>query len=170
MISENEALQLIRNSGKRKHVIVVSQIMEELACRLGENAEEWKIVGLLHDLDHDETRDAPHQHGIVAAERLKGKLPEHCIHAIRAHDNRTGLKAESKLDKAVIAIDSLANLVEKTDKTANELDVTTFRAELEKVSLKKPWFKNNIWQCEEFGVRLDDFLRLGLNCMKEKKV
>jgi len=40
MISENEALQLIRNSGKRKHVIVVSQIMEELACRLGENAEE----------------------------------------------------------------------------------------------------------------------------------
>jgi len=91
--------------------------MEELARMLGENAEEWKIVGLLHDLDHDETRDALHEHGIVAAEKLKGKLPEHCIHAIRAHDSGTGLKTESKLDKALIASDSLANLIERTDRT-----------------------------------------------------
>jgi len=85
------------------------------------------------------------------------------------HDNRTGLKAESKLDKALIASDSLANLIEKTDKTANELNVMTLHAELKNVSLRKTWFKNNIWQCEEFGVRLDDFLRLGLNSMKEKR-
>jgi len=169
MISENEALQLIKNGSKYNHAIMVSQIMEELARTLGENAEEWKIVGLLHDLDHDETRDAPHQHGIVASEKLKGRLPEHCIHAIRAHDNRTGLKAESKLDKALVASDSLANLIEKMDKTANELSVTTLRVELESVSLRKTWFKNNVWQCEEFGVRLDDFLRLGLNFMKEKR-
>ncbi len=169
MISENEALQLIKNSSKYNHAIMASQIMEELARTLGENADEWKIVGLLHDLDHDETRDAPHQHGIVASEKLKGRLPEHCIHAIRAHDNRTGLKAESKLDKALVASDSLANLIEKMDKTASELSVTTLRVELESVSLKKTWFKNNIWQCEEFGVRLDDFLRLGLNFMKEKR-
>lgn len=169
MISENEALQPIKNSSKYNHAIMASQIMEELARTLGENADEWKIVGLLHDLDHDETRDAPHQHGIVASEKLKGRLPEHCIHAIRAHDNRTGLKAESKLDNALVASDSLANLIEKMDKTASELNVTTLRVELESVSLKKTWFKNNIWQCEEFGVRLDDFLRLGLNSMKEKR-
>lgn len=169
MISENDALQLIKNSGKYDHAIMVSLIMEELARMLGENAEEWKIVGLLHDLDYDETRNVPHQHGIVAAEKLKGKLPEHCIHAIRAHDNRTGLKAESKLDKALIASDSLANIVEKTGKTASELSVTALRAEVESVSLKETWYRNNIWQCKDFGVRLDDFLRLGLDCMKEKK-
>jgi len=45
----------------------------------------------------------------------------------------------------------------------------TLRAELESASLKKYWFKNNIWQCEEFGVKLGDFLRLGLIFMKEKK-
>ncbi len=169
MISENEAFQLIEKSSKYNHAIMVSQIMEELVRMLGENVEEWKIVGLLHDLDHDETRDAPHEHGIVAAEKLKGKLPEHCIHAIRAHDNRTGLKTESKLDKALIASDSLANLIERTDRTVNELNCMTLRAELESVSLKKYWFKNNIWQCEEFGVKLDDLLRLGLIFMKEKK-
>jgi putative nucleotidyltransferase with HDIG domain len=130
MISENEAFQLIKNSSKYNHAIMASQIMEELARMLGENAEEWKIVGLLHDLDHDETRDAPHQHGIVASEKLKGRLPDHCIHAIRSHDNRTGLKAESKLDKALVASDSLANPIEKMDKTSSELSVTTLRAEL----------------------------------------
>jgi putative nucleotidyltransferase with HDIG domain len=58
MISENEAFQLIKNSSKYNHAIMASQIMEELARMLGENAEEWKIVGLLHDLGHDETRVA----------------------------------------------------------------------------------------------------------------
>jgi len=60
MISENEALQLIKNSSKynHNHAIMASQIMEELARTLGENADKWKIVGLLHDLGHDETRDA----------------------------------------------------------------------------------------------------------------
>jgi putative nucleotidyltransferase with HDIG domain len=61
MISENEALQLIKNSSKYNHAIMVSQIMEELARIVGENAEEWKIVGLLHDLDYDETKDTPHR-------------------------------------------------------------------------------------------------------------
>ena len=170
MISESEALQLIRNKGKHGHAIVVSKIMEELARVLGENVEEWKIVGLLHDLDYDETRNDPHKHGTVAAEKLKRKLPEHCIHAIKAHDSRTGLKAESKLDKALIASDSLANLIEKMDKTSDDLNVTILRAELKKVSLKKTWFRNNIWQCREFGVRLDDFLRLGLKYIKENKM
>ena len=69
----------------------------------------------------------------------------------------------------MVASDSLANLIEKMDETASELSVTTLRAELKNVSLRKTWFKNNIWQCEEFGVKLDDFLRLGLIFMKEKK-
>jgi predicted hydrolase (HD superfamily) len=58
MISENESLQLIKNSSKYNHAIMASQIMEEIARTLGENADKWKIVGLLHDLGHDETRDA----------------------------------------------------------------------------------------------------------------
>jgi predicted hydrolase (HD superfamily) len=40
MISENEAFQLIKNSSKYNHAIMASQIMEELARMLGENAEE----------------------------------------------------------------------------------------------------------------------------------
>jgi hypothetical protein len=39
MISENEALQLIKNGSKYNHAIMVSQIMEEIAHMLGENAE-----------------------------------------------------------------------------------------------------------------------------------
>jgi predicted hydrolase (HD superfamily) len=78
------------------------------------------------------------------------------------------VKAESRLDKALIASDSLANIVERIGKTARDLNVTTLSAEVENISSKEPWYRNNIWQCEDFGVRLDDFLRLGLDYMKEK--
>lgn|GEM_PF-3657806 len=45
---------------------------------------------------------------------LKDKLPEKAVYAIKAHDYRTGFKPESMLDKALIAADSAAILMEKS--------------------------------------------------------
>jgi len=87
--------------------------MKKLSEKLSENSLEWELVGLLHDLDFDEVRSDMSKHGVVAAEKLKGKLPEHCLYAIKAHDYRTGFKPQSRLDKALIAVDSLAVLMNK---------------------------------------------------------
>jgi len=32
----------------------------------------WSLVGLLRDLDYDETKSARNKHGVVAAKRLEG--------------------------------------------------------------------------------------------------
>jgi putative nucleotidyltransferase with HDIG domain len=53
MISEDEAVQLIKNTSKYSHALIVSVIMAEMAEKLNENVKLWKVVGLLHDLDYD---------------------------------------------------------------------------------------------------------------------
>jgi hypothetical protein len=52
-------------------------------------------------------------HGVIASDRLKGKLPEACLYAIRAHDYRTRLAPRSKLDKALIVVDYATFLIDR---------------------------------------------------------
>jgi len=170
MISQEEALKLVRNTSRYAHALMVSRMMKELARVFGEDENEWVLVGLLHDLDYDEVKNDMRKHGVAAAEKLKERLPENCIHAIKAHDYRTGIKAKSKLDSALIATDSLASLIEKMGKTAKELTAEKLQAELESISVNRPWYKSNVLKCEEIGLRMDDFLRLCLNSLKERKM
>lgn len=148
MIPRDEALRLVRNTSKYAHALVVSIVMGGIARKFGEDEGEWELVGLLHDLDYDEVEDDMSLHGVVASERLKGRLPEKSLYAIKAHDYRTGFKPKSRLDTALIAADSLAVLIEKTGKKTEELDVETLRVELEKLSVNQPWHKSNIQKCE----------------------
>ena len=66
MISEEEAIQLIKNTSKYAHALLVSAIMAEMAEELKEDTRLWKIVGLLHDIDYDEVKGDMQKHGIVA--------------------------------------------------------------------------------------------------------
>ena len=170
MISLDEALRLVRDTSKYAHVLIVSVVMRGLARDLSEDEREWELVGLLHDLDFDEVRDDMRMHGVVASERLKGKLPENCLYAIKAHDYRTGFKPKSRLDEALITADSLAVLIEKTGKETEELDVEILLAELEKISVSQPWHKSNILKCEEIGLSLKEFLQLCLNSVRERGI
>jgi predicted hydrolase (HD superfamily) len=169
MISKEEAFNLVKNTSKFAHALVVSTMMRRLAERLGEDGRDWELVGLLHDLDYDETRGDMNRHGVVASERLKGRLPENCLYAIKAHDYRTGFEPKSKLDKALIATDSVAILMEKAGKTPEELDIEVLKAELKRISSEQPWYKSNIFKCREMGLSLDEFLKLCLESLKKPK-
>jgi len=170
MISRNEALRLVRDTSKYAHALIVSVMMRELARNLGEDELEWDLVGLLHDLDYDEVGDNMSMHGVVTSERLKGRLSEDCLYAIKAHDHRTGFKPKSRLDKALIAADSLAVLIEKTGKKPEELDVVRLRAELENISASQRWHKGNILKCEDIGLNLNEFLQLCLDSLREREL
>ncbi|RLE46953.1 MAG: phosphohydrolase, partial [Candidatus Methanomethylicota archaeon] len=60
MISREEALKLLRqklrNEKLIKHCIAVEAIMKKLAEYLGKDVNLWMLVGLLHDLDYEETK------------------------------------------------------------------------------------------------------------------
>ncbi|MBX5320396.1 MAG: HDIG domain-containing protein [Candidatus Bathyarchaeota archaeon] len=170
MMSEEEAIQLIKSTSKYAHALLVSAIMAEMAKELKEDIWLWKIVGLLHDLDYDEVKGDMQKHGIVTAEKLKERLPEKAVYAIKAHDYRTGVKPKSKLDKALIATDSAVVIIEKIMKAKKELTVKTFQAEITKASKTTSWHKSNIARCVEFGLSLNKFLQLCINSAKESEV
>jgi putative nucleotidyltransferase with HDIG domain len=169
MISQDEALRLVKNTSKYSHALMVSFMMKELARALNENEGEWMLVGLLHDLDYDKVKNDMTMHGSVAAETLEGKLSEECLYAIKAHDYRSGFEPKGKLDKALIAADSLVSIIERMGEKPEKLNVEKLRAELESISVTNPWYKSNVMKCEEIGLRIDEFLKLCLNSIKKGK-
>lgn len=168
VISWDEAVRLVRNSSKYDHVMRVSAIMKALARSLGEDVQEWRLVGLLHDLDYDEIGVDMSRHGVVAAEKLKGKLPEHCLYAIKAHDYRTEFKPENRLDKALVAVDAVAIVVERSWRTIEQLDATMLSEEVERASVSQPWFRDNVLLCRALGLDVNEFLRLCLASGKKQ--
>lgn len=158
MISKDEALKLIEKTSRCFHSLNVSDIMRKLAFKLGEDETKWELVGLLHDLDYDQVKNNWRKHGIVANEMLKGKLPDDCLYAIKSHDHRAGFKPKNNLDKALIIADSLAIVIEKMkDVTIN---FKILKAEIEKISVKEPWLKENILKCEEIGISGSELLKI----------
>ena len=173
MLTRQEALRLIEEhvSGvkKKRHMIAISAIMKELAKRLGMDEGKWELVGLLHDLDYDVIRGDMRKHGLVAAEMMQGKLPEECLHAIRSHDYRTGVKPESMLDKALIAADCVWGLIVRVALStshgkANEVKLNALGKALENKSFP-PFLKSGILMCRDFKLTLEDFLETALEAI-----
>ena len=162
MISKKEALELIKGTSRCSHALAVSVMMKALASRLGKNEELWELVGLLHDLDYDVTRGDMSKHGLVSTKMLKGRLPEHELYAIKAHDYRTGFKPRTSLDKALIATDTLENLLETSAKTC-EWSVESLMAEIDYASEEQPWIKSNLMKCKGAKIGLSEFLEICLS-------
>ena len=157
-ITRDEALKLIEGSSKHAHSRLASSIMRALAEFFHEDPDDWGLVGLLHDLDYDEIRGEMSRHGIVVAEMLEGRLSERAVHAIMAHDHRTGVRPESLLDESLIFADSLAVLMEDQALDASADESALDRA-LRDESEEKPWIRDNIRSyCERRGVSVPQIL------------
>lgn len=140
------------------HTLAVSKIMRKLAIKMGENETKWELVGLLHDIDYDLVRDDMSQHGILSSEKLKGKLPEDCLYAIKSHDYRKGFKPQNTLDKALSLADLLVWISEKGERkiaTIEDLDST-----IERIATKEPWLTEESLKYEELGFSKVELLKM----------
>jgi len=143
MIGREEAGRLIEYSSRYMHGVMTGRIMAVLAEALEEDAGLWETVGLLHDLDYDQTRVDAGRHGVVGAEVLAGRLPEEALHAIASHDHRSGLRPETLLDHSLILADALAILMEEVE-LRKPVSEWTFQMALLKVAGSKPWIRDLI--------------------------
>ena len=142
-ITEGEAHRLLEGSSKFFHSILVARIMEVLAVVFSAVPQDWGLVGLLHDLDHDETEDNPSQHGHRTTEMLSGRLPDASLRAIRAHDHRSGVKPVTVLDRALIFADNLAILIED-QKIKTPCTPTVLFEAVRNECQNKPWIAENV--------------------------
>lgn len=175
MIAREEALrrvkQHVRNQNLVKHMVAVSAIMRGLAERLDKNPNLWEEVGMLHDIDYEEVGSDWDRHGLVSAEMVADALPEDALHAIRAHNPRTGAEARSSMDVALLAADGLSGLVVATalmmpDKKLATVKARSLRRKLKDRSFARGVSRENIARCEELGISLEEFLAIGLNSMQ----
>lgn len=176
MITRDEELkrlgQHISNPVLVKHMIAVSAIMRGFANCLGEDTLLWEAVGMLHDIDYERVGEDWDRHGLVSAEMVADLMPNEALHAIRAHNERTGAKAENKIDIALIASDALSGLIIATalmmpDKKLASVKVSSLIKKFKDSSFARGVSREKLARCTELGIGLDEFLDIGLASMKQ---
>ena len=176
MISRDEAVELVRRNittpNLIKHVFAVEAIMRELAKRLNEDEKLWGLVGLLHDLDYEKTKDKPEEHTKITVELLKDILPPDALHAIRAHNfEYTGITPETKMDNALIAADALSGFIIAAalvmpNKKLAEVRIKTLKKKFKDKTFARGTGRNRIRRCELLGLDLPTFFEIGLTALQ----
>lgn len=104
--------QWVSNPALRIHMECVAACMGACAERMQpDQAERWKICGLLHDMDWEKhpTREE-HPFVGVAALRERG-VDEEILTAILGHAEYSGTPRESAVAKALFGVDELAGFI-----------------------------------------------------------
>jgi len=134
-----EALALFKEFNQSesllKHAYSVEGVMRYIARKMGENEEEWGIVGLVHDLDYERF---PEQHCQKSREILEERgWPEEYIRAVVSHGWGICSDVEPKtaIEKTLYAIDELTGLVTAVALIRPSRSV----ADLEAKSVMKKW-------------------------------
>lgn len=177
MISRDEAIKMvhrhIRTENLRKHLYAVAAIMRALAEKMDGDPDEWELTGLLHDIDYEETKDAPEYHGGRSAEMLQGLLPEHALRAIRAHNWRyTTIEPAAPLDHALIASDALSGLIVATalvmpHQRLAEVQPESVLKKFDDSSFARNIDRQRILRCRALGLDREDFVALALKALRD---
>lgn len=160
-----------KNKNLFKHVLAVEAVMRELADFLGKDVEKWGLVGLLHDLDYEETVNDPDRHTLVTEELLRQyNLDDDIIYAIKCHNNKAPIK--STMDRALYAADPVTGLVVAAtlmhpDKKLGSVDAEFVLRRFREKSFARGANREQIASCSELGLSLEQFTEISVRAMQK---
>lgn len=174
MIDRAAALELLRENAPDPHLVqhalASEAVLRALARHFGENEEVWGLTGLLHDWDYPRTASDPARHGLDAAERLAGVLPDEAVQAIRAHNAEgNGCAASGRFDVALRCGETVTGLISAAA-LVRPAGLDGMQASSLKKKMKDKAFAASvnraiIRQCTDMGLELDEFLTLSIEAM-----
>ena len=93
------------------------------------------------------------------------------VHAILCHNEVHGIPRETKLDKALFCADPLTGLIiaaalVSPDKKLAGLEAKSVRKRFKEKSFAAGANREQISQCSQIGIELDEFIELGLKAMQ----
>jgi putative nucleotidyltransferase with HDIG domain len=162
----------VQDKNMIKHMLATEAIMRALARKLGENEEEWGITGLIHDIDMELVEGDMSSHSKLSADIAKELgANETMTHAILCHNETHGVPRETKLDKALFCADPLSGLITaaalvRPDKL-NGLTTKSVMKRFREKSFAAGVNREQVAQCQEIGLDLEEFISLGIEAMKE---
>ncbi|HEX2097327.1 MAG TPA: HD domain-containing protein [Solirubrobacterales bacterium] len=96
----------------RRHVLGVEAAMRAYARKYGEDEELWGVTGILHDLDYERHPDPEDGHPRIALELFEERgYPRELIDAVAGHATYLGVPRETRLAKALFAVDELTGFI-----------------------------------------------------------
>ncbi len=139
-MNRDQALALMQENvqaeGLRRHMIAVEAAMGFYAEKLGENAGEWRLAGILHDFDW-EIHPTLEAHPAEGAPILRAAgCPETVVQAILSHNTAgTGVDRSRPIDFALLACDEVTGLAIASTLVRPSKDIRDVKLK----SLKKRW-------------------------------
>lgn len=175
-MTRDEALASIRanveNENLINHMLATEAIMRALAKRFGQDEDEWGLTGLLHDIDVELTEGDLASHSKLGAD-IASELgaTEEMAHAILCHNEAHGVPCETRLDKALFCADPLTGLIVagalvRPDKKLAGLTAKSLMKRFGEKRFAAGANREQIANCSEIGLELEDFIALGLEAMK----
>lgn len=150
----------------QKHARTVGDVMEWFAKELGygEEADFWKAVGILHDLDFEKY---PDQHCTKEQEIMRERgIDERIIHAAASHGYglTVDVKPEHEMEKVLFAVDELTGLIGaaalmRPSKSVSDLEVKSVKKKFKDKKFAAGCSREVIQQgAEMLGWELDDLI------------
>ena len=162
----------VENENLINHMLATEAIMMALARRLGQDEEEWGLTGLLHDIDVELTEGDMHSHSRLGAD-LAQELgaSEGMAQAILCHNETHGIPCETLLDKALFCADPLTGLIiaaalVRPNKKLAGVKASSVTKRFGEKRFAAGANREQIAQCSELGLELEEFIALGLEAMQ----
>ena len=158
------------------HSYAVEAIMRGLAKKLAPEDEEfWGVCGLLHDLDeeHCDWRNDMSTHGPASVEILKkeGIEDKELFDAICAHNPKSGVKAKTKLQYAILAADPMSGFLKAIaqiypDKKIASVKHKSVMKRFNELRFAAGANRDYMESIEFTGMSLDEFIDIALEQMR----
>lgn len=162
----------VKNKNLVKHCLACEAVLGALAGRLGEDEATWRLAGLLHDVDYDQTADSPDDHAQIGGRILEeAGLDSSIVHAVLAHNDKA--PRDSTLDKALWCTDPLTGLIVaaaliRSEKKLSAIDAQFVLNRMKEKSFARGANRDQIRACEqELGLTLDEFVGIGVKAMQD---
>lgn len=182
-ITTKEASELldkyISNPITKLHLIETEAIMRALAKKFDEDEEKWGIIGLLHDIDWDLTKDNSTEHCIKCQEILKkAGASDFLIETIISHgySNEMIPKLKEKqrtttIQHCLVAAETLTGLIIASvlmtpDKKLSNLSLHSLQKRFKAKKFAERCNRDLILECEKVDIPLDEFLQIGLTSLQ----
>ena len=174
--TRDEALALLQQYNKSeallRHAYAVEGVMRYFAEQLGEDADYWGIVGLLHDVDYEQW---PEEHLKVAPRLLaEAGFGEDVIHAVLAHGWGlcVDVKPEKKMEIVLYTIDELTGLITAAAYMRPSRSVMDMEVSSVKKKFKDKGFAAGVNRevilggCEMLGMTLEEVIAMSIEGMR----
>jgi putative nucleotidyltransferase with HDIG domain len=171
----------IEDSQIRNHCRETEVIMRGLAKHFGQDEEQWAILGLLHDIDFEETKDDPENHCVLAKDILRDAgMSEEAIDIIFSHawgtlcggGNVQDKKRTRPIEHALVAAETVTGLIHASalmvpSKRLSDVKVKSLKKKYKSKAFARNCNREFIAEIENTGLPLTEFFDIAIKAMQK---